>query len=113
MLKTLGSSKGIYPSSPVHIATALHEINNPGVRSTINPSATSYNAGVLHPANGNYITHGISTALFALPDTTSKQIGSMNSNESVRVYLRSENWDMVQAGSQFGWAQRTLKSAKN
>jgi hypothetical protein len=37
----------------------------------------------------------------------------VNNNETVRIYLRSENWDMVQAGAKFGWAQRTVKSVKN
>ena len=67
MLKTLGSSKGIYPSNPAHIAIALNEINNPGVTSTIASSATRYNAGALHPVSGNYITHGTGATLFALP----------------------------------------------
>ena len=111
MLKTLGSSKGVYPSSPFHIATALRETSDPNAANAA--SATRYNASSLHPANGNYITHETSITLFSSPDVASKKIGSMNSNETVRIYLRSENWDMVQAGSKFGWAQRTVKSAKN
>ena len=113
MLKTLGSSKGIYPSSPFHIAAALRVTNDPGVRSASAASATRYNTSSLHSANGNYITHGTSITLFSLPDVASKKIGSLNSNDTVRIYLRSENWDMVQAGSKFGWAQRTVKSARN
>ena len=111
MLKTLGSSKGVYPSSPFHIATALRETSDPNAATAA--SATRYDANSLHPANGNYITHEASITLFSSPDVASKKIGSMNSNETVRIYLRSENWDMVQAASKFGWAQRTVKSAKN
>lgn len=111
MLKTLGSSKGIYPSSPFHIATALRETSDPNAANA--GSATRYNATSLQPANGNYITHETTVTLFSSPDVTSKKIGSMNSSETVRIYLRSENWDMVQTGSKFGWAQRTVKSAKN
>ena len=111
MLKTLSSSKGIYPSSPFHIATALRDTSDP--RSANASSAMRYNAGALHTANGNYITRGTSITLFSSPDATSKKIGSINNNDSVRIYLRSDIWDMVQAGSQFGWAQRTIKSAKN
>ena len=111
MLKTLGSSKGVYPSSPFHIATALRETSDPNAANAA--SATRYNASSLHPANGNYIIHETSIKLFSSPDVASKKIGSMNSSETERIYLRSENWDMVQAGSKFGWAQRTVKSAKN
>jgi hypothetical protein len=111
MLKTLGSSKGIYPSSPFHIATALRETSDPSAANAA--SATRYNASSLHPANGNYITHETRITLFSSPDVTSKKIGSVNNNETVRIYLRSENWDMVQAGAKFGWAQRTVKSVKN
>jgi hypothetical protein len=113
MLKTLSSSKGIYPSSPGHIATALHEVNNPNVQSAIASSATWYNASIEHPVSGNYITLGTTITLFALPDETSKKVGNVNINESVHIYLRAENWDMVQTGSQFGWGQRAVKSAKN
>src|SRR5262245_57447132 len=91
MLKTLGSSKGVYPSNPWQIATALREISNPNVESANPSSTTRYDANASHAANGNYITHETSISLFALPDATSKKIGNMNSNESVRIYLRSEN----------------------
>jgi hypothetical protein len=111
MLKTLGSSEGIYPSSPFHIATALRETSDPNAMNAA--SATRYNAHSLHPANGNYIAHEARIALFSSPDVTSKNIGSVNNNETVRIYLRSENWDMIQAGPKFGWAQRAVKSAKN
>jgi hypothetical protein len=113
MLQTLGSSKGIYPSNPEHIATALKALNNPGVTPKTLSSATPYSASALRPVSGNYITSGTSITLFALPDTTSKQLGSINGSASVRIYLRTEGWDMVQAGSQFGWAQRTATRAGN
>jgi hypothetical protein len=111
MLRTLGSSKGVYPSSPFHIATALRETSDSNAATAA--GATRHNASSLHPANGNYIAHDSSITLFSSPDVASKKIGTMSSNETVRIYLRSENWDMVQADSKIGWAQRTVKSAKN
>jgi hypothetical protein len=113
MLQTLGSSKGIYPSNPHHIAIALKALNNPDLTSKTASSAAPYSTSALHPVSGNYITSGTGVRLFALPDTSSKQIGNVSGVGSVRIYLRAENWDMVQAGAQFGWAQRTLTNAEN
>jgi hypothetical protein len=113
MLQTLGSSKGIYPSSPVHIASALNAIYNAGPTSNKISSATAYNASAFHPVRGNYATTETNVTLFALPDSTSRQVGNISSSGSVRIYLRAKNWDMVQAGTQFGWAQRTVTGGGN
>jgi hypothetical protein len=113
MLQTIGSSNGIYPSNPGHIATALKELNNPGVASKIAASATPYNASGLHPVSGNYIPGATSVALFALPDVSSKTVGDLGLNGNVRIYMRADNWDLVQAGAQIGWAQRKVTSAGN
>jgi hypothetical protein len=113
MLQIIGSSNGIYPSNPGHIATALNKLNDPSSTSKTAASATPYNANGLHPVSGNYITNGTSVALFALPETTSKHIGDVDSNGNVRIYLRANNWDLAQAGALIGWAQRTVTNAGN
>jgi hypothetical protein len=108
MLQTIGSSGGIYPSNPAHIATALNKSESPNSTSKTAGSAVAYNASQLRPIGGNYIANGTTISLFALPETASKQVGMANSSGSLRVYMRANNWDLVQAGPQIGWAQRTV-----
>jgi hypothetical protein len=111
MLETLSSSKGVYPSNPAHIASALKDLNNPAMTSKTAASAEPYNASALDPVSGNYATNGSGVALFALPDTASRQVGSVGAGGHARIYLRAENWDMIQVGNQIGWAQRIVTNA--
>ena len=114
MLKMLGSSKGIYPSNPAHIAIALRAVNSPTVSSKTMDSATPFKASVLQPVGGNYIADAADNiALFALPEMSSKTVGNLSSHSSVRIYMRADSWDLVQAGPQIGWAQRTVTSVGN
>jgi hypothetical protein len=106
MLQTVSSSGGVYPY-PSHIAIVLNKLNNPNLTSKAAASATSYNTSSPRSIAGNYILNGAMVTLFALPDSASKQIGGASANGTVRIYLRANNWDLVQAGTQIGWAQRT------
>lgn len=116
MLTTLGSSKGFYPSNSAHIAIALAAINNQGSSSKIfkvADSATRFAANILHPTTGNYVTGAAGITMFAVPDATTKPVDTINAAGNVRIYLRVTGWDLVQAGTKFGWSQRILTSAKN
>jgi hypothetical protein len=110
MLTTLGSSKGVYPSSGAHIALALRAVNDQKVPKAT-PQTTPADPNSLHPVGKIYIVGEAGIALFAIPDTSTKSIGNLNPNGNVRIFMQATGWDLVQSGAQFGWAQRAVTSA--
>lgn len=114
MLAILGASKEPYPFSPSHIAIALRAIHDQSASETAD-SATSFNPRVLHLISENYIVGPNGVDLLATPErkSSTKAIGHLIPGGNVRIYLRASGWDLVQSGTQLGWAQRVVKTSSN
>jgi hypothetical protein len=110
MIDSLRSSGRIYPSNPQHIATALKLIYDPGRSSKLVRGAVVFNPPDRRSVAKAYVTTESSVILFAAPDSP-KQIGKMKSDAIAHVYLRLDNWDLLEAGGQIGWARRVITSA--
>ncbi len=111
MIGAIRTSGRIYPSNPRHIATALRLTQDPGH----NAKALQAAVAVIPPDHRSvakaYIVNEGAAPLFALPDNSARQIGKMKSDVVANVYLRANNWDLVEGGGQIGWARRMLTSA--
>ena len=112
MLKTVQSSKDVYPSNPHHIAVALREVFEPGYHGQLAP-AGNYDPNEIEKIGSNYVSDGRVIVLFAIPDKSGKSIGKVETGHAARVYLRSVRWDLLQARGQLGWAQRTAATSEN
>jgi hypothetical protein len=110
MLNTVHSSNGSYPLNKAHIAIALAILNDPKTKLKTLESAVPYKSGGLFSVSGNYIASGTDIVLFALPEPGSKEVGKMAADARVRIYMRTDEWDLVQAAAQIGWAQRVPTS---
>lgn len=113
MLDEIRSSGGVYPSNPQHIATALKLINEPRRASRTTEPVKPYGSGERRSMSRTYALSAGMVSLFALPDGSSKQVGRVKPDATARMYLRSGEWDLLQAGDQIGWARRQLTSASN
>ena len=111
MLERIRSSNVPYPSNPWHIVIALRSINEPSHDSKMAETAKPYNANEIQPIGKNYVHNGAAVNLFALPETASKSVGNVKPDVTAQIYLRADNWDLIQAGNQIGWARRRVAAA--
>ncbi|MGY3532301.1 hypothetical protein ACVISU_005069 [Bradyrhizobium sp. USDA 4452] len=111
MIESIRTSGRIYPSNPQQIATALRLTQDPGHNAKTLQAALSMIPPDRRPVAKTYVvTEGI-LPLFALPDASTKPVGKMKSDVVANVYLRLNNWDLVEGEGQIGWARRLLASA--
>jgi hypothetical protein len=110
MIDAIRTSSRIYPSNPQHIATALRLIHDPALSSKSVHAAVVLNPPDRRPVAKAYVITEGAVNLFAVPDSP-KLIGKMKSDAIARVYLRLNNWDLLEAGGQIGWARRVVTSA--
>jgi hypothetical protein len=111
MIEAIRTSGRIYPSNPQHIATALRLTQDPNRNAKGLQAAQAIIPPDRHPVAKAYVVSEGAVALFALPDTAAKTVGKMRSDTVAHVYLRFNNWDLVEGGGQIGWARRVIASA--
>jgi SH3-like domain-containing protein len=88
-------------------------INEPRRASRTTEPVKPYGSGERRSMSRTYALSAGMVSLFALPDGSSKQVGRVKPDATARMYLRSGEWDLLQAGDQIGWARRQLTSASN
>jgi hypothetical protein len=104
MIDSIRASNRIYPSNPQHIATALRLIHNLRNPKSLN-AATVFNPPDRGTVSTGYAISESAVSLYAVPES-GKPIGKMKSDATARIYLRLDNWDLLEGGGQIGWAQR-------
>jgi hypothetical protein len=110
MIDRVRTANRIYPSNPQHIAAALRLVYDPA-----HPAQSLRGAVVFNPpdrlaAARAYMVGEGAIALHAAPES-SKQTGRMKPDATARLYLRLNNWDLLEGGGQVGWARRVVASA--
>jgi hypothetical protein len=111
MIDAIRSSGQIYPSSPHHIASALRLTQDPGHNAKALQAALAVLPPDRRPVAKVYVVTEGFVPLFAVPDASAKSVGKMKSDVVANVYLRANDWDLVEGGGQIGWARRVLTSA--
>lgn len=113
MIGSLKNSNSEYPSNPQHIARALKIVYDLDGKMGSVDQARSYGPADQISVKIGYGLVGGQLPLFASPDPSSKQIGSLPAETSARRILRSDGRDLLRGGNQIGWATRsTITSAK-
>ena len=113
MLNSLQASDASYPSNPQHIARALKIVSEPGAKLGTLDQTKPYNLGERTLLRTGYVASDGSIPLFASPDHSSKQIGTLSQSMTASRLLRSAERDLLQGGNQIGWADRlTVSGAK-
>jgi hypothetical protein len=110
MIEAIRTSGRLYPSNPQHIATALRLIHDPALGSKPAHAAVVFNPPDRRPVAKAYVVTDGAVNLFAVPESP-RQVGKMKPDAIARVYLRLNNWDLLEAGGQIGWARRAVTSA--
>jgi hypothetical protein len=113
MIDSIRGSSRNYPSNPQHIATALRLIHDPERSFKPVQAAAIFNSPERRPVSRAYVLSDGGVNLYALPDSSAKQVGKMKPDATARIYLRLANWDLLEGGSLIGWARRVVASVAN
>ena len=106
MINAIRTTGRIYPSNPQHIATALRLTQNSPFNAKTLLAALAVTPPERRRLANAYLLNDGSASLFAVPSSEGNPIGKISSDTTAHLYLRLNNWDLLEGGGQIGWAAR-------